>query len=353
MPRQPRPWIRRRRNSKGELREIWYVCIAGKQHCLGSKQQEAWRKYHRLMAGREDLGEDPEVRKVIRTFLNWSQSNHAPGSHRFYRFYNESFMKSIRPSLPLSELKKNHVLKWVDARFPKDTCSPSTRHAAVRAVQRALNWAANDAEIIRTNPTEKIKKDKPNRRETYISLEQYQQVLTAIKREDFRDLVEILRHTGCRPEEARKVTTKEFDRERRCWELPAGFTAKTKRARSIPLSDKAFELCCKWADRYAEGPIFRNRDGNPWRKGSLVERCARLRKKLGFPFVPYTFRHVFATDALERGVDPITVARIMGHKNLDMLNEYYSHIEQRSEHMRESVEKATGHLTGWTPKIAG
>jgi integrase len=344
MARQPRPWHRKDRG--------YFVTINGKQHNLGKKQQEAWRKYHRLMAGREDLGEDPEVRKVIARYLDWSKSNHAEGTHNFYRIYGESFVAWISPDLRMSGLRKDHVLKWADTKFPKVTSSPSTRHGAVRAVQRAFNWAVEDAGIIRTNPIGKIKKDKPTRRETYIAVDQYHRVLGAIKDDAFRDIVEILRHTGCRPEEARKITSKEFNREKRCWELPAGFTAKTKKARSIPLNDHAYGLCCKWADRHPDGPMFLNRRGDPWRKQALVDRCRRLRAKLGFEFVPYTFRHVFATDALENGVDPITVARIMGHANLDMLNEYYEHIQQRSEHVRKSVEKATAHLKP-ALKVAG
>ena len=343
MPRQPKPWPRR--NPDGTLRG-YYVTINGKQHNLGKKQQEAFRKYHRLIAKYEELGDNPEVRKIVFCFLEWSEANHADGTHRFYKLYCESFLKSLRSELRIADLKPDHVTRWADRRHPPKDSNNNTRLNAMRAVVRPFGYAVKQR-IIGVNPVAGMEKPRSTRRDTYIDAKEYQEILGAIRKGDgagFRDFIEVLRHTGCRPEEARKLTAKEFDRGNHRWELRAEFTAKVKEARSIPLDDRAYELCCKWADKNPSGPIFRNRNGDPWKKKSLVDRCRRLRERLGFYFTPYTLRHSFITDALEQGVDPITVARIVGHRNLDMINRVYSHIEQRSEHMQKSANRATRHL---------
>src|SRR5262249_52771371 len=42
--RIPRPWYRK-------SKDAWFVCIDGKQVNLGKDKDEAFRKFHRLMAG--------------------------------------------------------------------------------------------------------------------------------------------------------------------------------------------------------------------------------------------------------------------------------------------------------------
>ena len=54
----------------------------------------------------------------------------------------------------------------------------------------------------------------------------------------------------------------------------------------------------------------------------------------------YTFRHSWCTHALERGVDAVTVAVLMGHRDTTMISRFYSHLMQRRDHLREAVRKA-------------
>jgi site-specific recombinase XerD len=45
---------------------------------------------------------------------------------------------------------------------------------------------------------------------------------------------------------------------------------------------------------------------------------------------------------LENGVDPITVATIMGHKDLTQLMKTYQHIEKKKDHLRKAMTRAVG-----------
>jgi site-specific recombinase XerD len=45
---------------------------------------------------------------------------------------------------------------------------------------------------------------------------------------------------------------------------------------------------------------------------------ANIKKRIGW----HTARRTFATLALENGADPVTVARLLGHKNLDQVMKY-------------------------------
>ena len=56
----------------------------------------------------------------------------------------------------------------------------------------------------------------------------------------------------------------------------------------------------------------------------------------------YALRHSWATHALERGVDPLTVAILMGHRDPSMLAKVYQHLSLNPEHLRSQLEKAVG-----------
>ncbi len=65
-------------------------------------------------------------------------------------------------------------------------------------------------------------------------------------------------------------------------------------------------------------------------------------KKLKFDFDLYDCRHTFATRAIERGVDLITLAAMLGHKDTKMLSRYVHPSEEMKRHaMRKmSIAKA-------------
>ena len=239
----------------------------------------------------------------------------------------------------MSQLKKHHVTKWMNRAYPPSLAA-NTRRNAIRAIQRPLNWAVEE-EIIPRSPIDKIKKPKATARRVDLTDAQFRQIIAAIKDEAFRDIMLLMRETGLRPEEARKIGVEEFDSGERSLKLAEGFTAKTKEDREIPLNDRAMKICNRWAGRYSDGPMMRNTRGNVWRKQALVDRCARLRVKLGFYFSPYCVRHLFCVSALEAGVDSVKLARLMGHSDLQMIQRVYGQIQRRARAMRSAMEKAT------------
>jgi len=332
--RQPQPYWK-------ATHRCWYAKIDGRHYRLDPNEKEAWEKYHQLMAGRAALSADSKVAELVNRYLDWTERHRAKATYEWYARFLLSFGRSLPRGLKLSKLRPFYVTLWVDSAYPPATCSPSTRHGAIRAVQRVFNWAIQQG-LADSNPLRRIEKPRPNRRETYLTPKQYQALTERISG-PFRDMIEILRHTGCRPEEARKVTSAEFDQSARCWILPAGFTSKVRRRRSIPLDSRALKICAEGASQFPEGPILRL-NGRPWNPKTLSKRCRKTGAELGFEFSPYTIRHTFATDAIIRGVDLVTIAEIMGHSDLRMLQGVYQHVNQRLDHLRKGLEQATSDL---------
>ena len=77
-----------------------------------------------------------------------------------------------------------------------------------------------------------------------------------------------------------------------------------KLPRVVYLPDEALQLARTLANKYPEGPIFRNADGLPWKRYAINCAFIRLQKKLGRKLHLGAFRKSWATEAMKNGVDP-------------------------------------------------
>ena len=63
----------------------------------------------------------------------------------------------------------------------------------------------------------------------------------------------------------------------------------------------------------------------------LVRKINRKYPGLDFePFTPHGLRHTFATKAIEKGMRPKTLQKILGHKSLQMTMDLYCHVEEHT-----------------------
>jgi integrase len=383
MPKYPKPFFRTARNA-------WYVQVAGKQILLGPDREEAFRRYHELM-GRAKADPQPvstdAVLGVLDAFLDWCQKHKAGRTYDWYRGYLESFARTIPPGLSIGRLKPFDVQKWLDANPRWKT----GKRGAVIAVQRAFNWAVRMG-LIENNPVRALEKPRAGRRDHVISDDQFRTILSLVQDVQFRDLLSVCWDTGCRPQEVLSVEAAHVDVEGGCWVFPVHESKGKEHQRIVFLTDPALAITRTLMAAHPDGPLFRNTDGRPWSASALNCRFARLRLALGRRkldelgltpprlrrltkpqrrdesvrrshreavlerrhqiavlarrHVPryslYTFRHSWCTHALERGVDAVTVATLMGHKDTTMISRHYAHLMHRRDHLRESVRRASG-----------
>ena len=75
-----------------------------------------------------------------------------------------------------------------------------------------------------------------------------------------------------------------------------------------------------------------------------ARRKLRLRQaeRLAQKYSLYTIRHSWATHALERGVDALTVAVLMGHRDPSTLAKVYQHLSHNPEYLLDQARKAAG-----------
>lgn len=317
--------------------QAWYVDLNGKPVRLGPDKEQAHREYHRIMAAVLPVTSRTTAVELMEQFLDWVQTNQAPETYRWYRLYCEKFAAHLGAKVKVSDLKPIHVTRWL-AKF---TCTDNGKNGAARAVARAFNWAQKQG-LIASSPIAGMERPAAAPRDVYLEEADWKKALTEVKASDpFYDIAVFLRATGCRPVEARIVQACHWDRkETLVFERKNSKGKKIKRV--IRLNSVAQGVVRKLALAHPDGPLFLNRRGRPWTTTGLNQAFLVVAEKTGLPVFPYVLRHSWCTDALLRGVDPLTVSVLMGHKDATMVMRVYSHLTQQNEFLKKKVKQATG-----------
>jgi integrase len=276
------------------------------------------------------------VNHILAGFLKHSREEHEETTARWYSDLLVPFSE-IWGKLRVPQLKKKHVKHWLKVKG----YNPTTSNKALGAVKRAFNWAVEE-EHIPKNPIAHVRKPKALVRDRTLTSEERDLILASIKDLAFRQFVNAMTLTGCRPGEVARVTA--ADVENGLWVLVKHKTAnKTGKPRTVYLCPEALELTNELIEKHPTGPLFLNMRGKPWTRNAIRIRFMRLREK--FPqlkgVVAYTYRSSFATDALESGVQEASVAALLGHTNTATLHKFYARLSHKVGHLKDAAAKAT------------
>ena len=194
-------------------------------------------------------------------------------------------------------------------------------------------------DYIDRNPVANMRKPARKVREFFLQPEQWRALLEAISDRQFADVVAFMLFTGARPQEARVVEARHYDKAHGRLVFSRYESKGEKRQRAIYLDDTAREIVERLIKQYPEGTIFRNREGNAWTKNAFNCRFRRLKKKLNMPeLCAYTCRHSFAHWKLTSGIDSQIVSKLLGHVDGRMLATRYGHAEQNEAFMLQQAQ---------------
>jgi integrase/recombinase XerC len=347
MPRPPKPWYR-------TDRDAWYVKIVGKPVLLArgkDAKADAQKAFHRLMVERADGRTRPTPARllsgeVIARYLahldrRVESGELATSSWRDADDRTKAFVARWG-AVPCDELVPADVDGWIRS---EPSWGPTRRHDVAGAIKAAFRWAAHQG-VIPADPLARLSKpSRRGRRDLTLTAETWKAAVAEIRSSEFASLMEFIHSTGCRPSEACRLEARHLDFERGIAVLTGKTTARTGRQRVIPLPGRIVEGLRERARQRSTGALWRTEDGNPWSKDSINCQIRRLRARLKAAgvegadrIVAYELRHLFATDALEAGVQIATVAEILGHSDTRMVSRNYGHLADRHEHLRAAVE---------------
>jgi integrase len=347
---QPKPFYRKQR----EQWEVEYEPKKRKRLCGGPKnaetEKEAWRRYHLFMAslGRGTPGKELIVGVAADLYLQHAERTVTPGAYEQYRIKINDFVRT-HGRRKISSVEAFHVSEWVNAHDWSD----STRRGAITAIKVMFAWCARK-KIVAIDPVKDMKRPRMGRRERTLTPAERAKIRQAVEG-PLLDYLDALTWTGARPGEIMRLEAAHVEWDEAVARMPGKTTEATGELVEFPLVPPMLALCRRLAARHPDGPLFRNADENPWTPNAVRCRMRRLRekmKKAGMKLAgvtAYTYRHSFATDALERGVPVTDVAALMNHKDIRTTMNY-NHIKGRRDHLRKQARKAVG---GDPPEGAG
>lgn len=325
MPRSSKPWY-------WKLRKQWVVNINGKRHYLGRDREEAHRRYHELMLDKPVLVTHGAVAELCEQYMDWLQKNRAPRTYEWYQERIERFL-NVEPVIRVSDIRPHHVQRWLD----RQTWSDGYKNGVVTALKRVFNWGVKQG-LLATNPIQGLEKPQGNHRESPVTEDEYRIVLKNTFDQEFRDVVNFLWFVGCRPQELTCIGPSDLDLDRGTAVLTREDSKGKKHRRVIYLPDEALEI----VRRRDSDPLFLNTRGNSWTAYAMSCRFAKLEKKVGRKIAAYDFRHSYITRGLKRGVDPVTLSKIVGHRDVTMISRVYSHLQDDPDFMRQQAARITG-----------
>lgn len=194
-----------------------------------------------------------------------------------------------------------------------------------------------------------------------------------------------------------RVEARHADIERSRWVFPAKESKGKAMPRVVYLSEEATKITEKLIRRYPSGPLFRNSAGAKWtteaigcffdrvqirmgklemkHRGEQVDEIAvatyveslsptrrtkgvevpksmpellcesrrkitqRRAREIGVRYSLYGLRHSWATNALQSGIDALTVAVLMGHKDPSTLARTYQHLSHNPKHLLAQMRR--------------
>lgn len=296
-------------------RNCWYVTINGKQTRLDPDKDKAFTKWKELTLPTNAV----KVTNVVKRFLDRPRK---PSTQRFYENHLRLFLAEAA-NLRVSDLRAYHLTDLLD-KHP----GQNYRHNIARTVKTCFKWLV-DNEHIERSPFSNVKTPPSVSRgdEAYLTDEQVSRILDTA-RGDLHDILTFLHETGCRPKEARTLQSRHLREQTAVF--PKEESKGGRNQRVIHLPDEIVALVQRLRLKRPTGPLFLNGD-KPWTSQALVEKCKG--------FTPYQLRHSFATSAILRGVDLLTIATLMGHTDLKMLTKVYQHIQRCDQHLKAGLEK--------------
>ena len=231
------------------------------------------------------------------------------------------------PGLSLKEITPALVAAFRDKRLK--TVGPSTIQKDLALLSHLYTIARTEWALDVNNPVSAIRKPaKPDGRLRLLSKDEARHLLGKCKKsrnEKLYSYVQLLLHTGMRPSEGASLIWDQVDIDARIIDL----TVTKTRPRRVPLTIKAIEILLDIMPEQCSQsqPIFL-----PEKISSTVRRRPNLFFRRAFDnaikkakiadFHMHDLRHTAASYLLMAGVDLRTLADILGHSTMQMVQRY-------------------------------
>jgi integrase len=155
---------------------------------------------------------------------------------------------------------------------------------------------------------------------------------------NLHDVTRLMLNQGVRPEEAVELTKKDVDFETNKFFVSSGKTRAARRYLDMTSETKQIMECRMKGDSLWLFPSRKKPGSHIGRINSAHDRLVAKAAKAGveIDFVPYDFRHTFATVAAQTGIDLSTLAALLGHASTRCVHKY---VHPTADHKKMAMKR--------------
>ena len=323
-------------------RRAWYLQVGKRQIRLAENKAEAWAKWHEIESvGATDHAKKstaPTLKQICELFLEDRKNARSQGTWQWYTYHIAILLQELKGDTLAENVQIRDVSVMIHS---KKDWKQNSKHNLARAIKTVFSWAKKNR-LIEINPVEHLEKPAQVAREDYITPEQFTAIDQMLAEGPFKDLIYLAWDTGMRPQELVRVEARHWNSKDQIITIPASEAKGKRRPRFVYVAtDRSAKILDCRSQQNPTGAVLRNTMGVPWCKNSLSNAFARLRAK-GIDTHLGAFRKGYCTHALQNGVDPVTLSKLMGHSDLTMIMKVYAQVHQDKEFMLQSAMKAKG-----------
>lgn len=228
--------------------------------------------------------------------------------------------------LRLDRITRKGVEAWFDRR---SVDAPGSANKGLALLRRIMNHAVSGG-LVSVNPARRTRMNPRPRLTRFLSAEEIVRLHEALDRcvaerpawERQADILRLLIHTGCRKSEIKDLKWSEVEEDTlRLSDSKTG-------PRTVYLSADARAVIER--QRRGNGPFVFPSPVNPGRPyGNNLPLWHRVRERAGLSGVRlHDMRHTYASQAVMKGIPLPVVARLLGHRQLQMTMRY-AHVGDR------------------------
>ena len=235
---------------------------------------------------------------------------------RYYEI-NKELLDFLRKPLP--EIQTDDIRFFLSLRRRNDGVCNRTLDGMRRIYSSFFSWLAAER-YIPWNPCASLKKIKYKKvvKKSFSTVEM-QRIREACKTDRDVALIDFLYYSGCRVSEVASIDIEDLDLEGKCVTV----LGKGNKERTVYLTDVAVMHLNRYIGSRTSGALFTGKGTRRMQKGGIEAAVKRIGEQAGVVNVHcHRFRRTLASNLIQKGVNILTVAQILGHADLRTTQEY-------------------------------
>jgi integrase len=298
----------------------------------------------RTLRAKAQLGEDlaGEQRKKKET-LTWSaffEQWYLPHAKQHLRSWgNLEEMHRLRIKDRFGDIKLNKITRHAVQQFHNELRDAGLAAASCDHHLKLLRQAMNQAvswDFLETNPISKIQLfNESNAEERLMTDDELQRLMATLTQDRNATValvIKLLLFTGARVNEALHARWADVSRAQRTWTILAR-NSKSKRRRSVPLSDAAIAILDQLGTETQSEWLFTSSRGDGKQRLTTINKAwQRIRQDADLAHVRlHDLRHMHASMLINSGHSLYIVQQVLGHSD-PSVTQRYSHLSTATLH---------------------